>query len=95
MQHSNGLELGIRTKLAEYWTGLYLNMKQKLWILALILALLKTQLDFFHGGMEGDRALETQRAASISTRINHHATSQSPARGSWNTFLATLWKSLT
>ena len=55
MQHSNGLELGIRTKLAEYWTGLYLNMKQKLWILALILALLKTQLDFFDGRMDRDQ----------------------------------------
>ena len=38
------------------------NMKQKLWTRAFVLALLRTGLDFFHGGMEGDRM--TQSPAS-------------------------------
>lgn len=33
-------------------------MEQKLWGVALILLLLKTKWDFFHGGTEGDGTLE-------------------------------------
>ena len=35
-------------------------MKQKLWTLAFVLALLMTQLDFFQGRMGGGGTLETQ-----------------------------------
>ena len=51
----------------------------KVWMLALVSALLKTWLDFFHGGMEQDRKLETQ--GQTSTPINL-ATPQSPMCGS-------------
>ena len=53
-------------------------MEQKLWTLGFVLALPKAQLEFFHGETEGDGTLETQGAASISTRINHFTAPQSP-----------------
>ena len=34
--------------------GLSFKMKQKLWTLAFVLALLRTRLDFFHGGTDGE-----------------------------------------
>ena len=42
-------------------------MKRKLWALAFALTLLKSRLDFFHGGTEADGTLEAQGAASVST----------------------------
>ena len=59
------------------------NMKQQLWTLALVLALLKTRLNFFYGEMEVDGTLETQ--SQISTKINH-ATQQFPMHGSSECF---------
>lgn len=52
------------------------TMKQKLWALAL----LKTELDFFHGGIEGDGTLEAQGQGQTS-RINLEIRPQSPMRG--------------
>lgn len=40
------------------WTSLYFNMKQKLWALALILAILKARLDCWHGETDEDGTLE-------------------------------------
>ena len=60
-------------------------MKQKLWKLAFVSALLKTRLDCFHGRMDGDGTLEAQEAASISTQINL-ATPLSPVLGSMKYF---------
>lgn len=54
---SNGLQLGVHGKLSRCSTGLCFNMEQKLWALALILVLLETGLDLFHGGMKGDETL--------------------------------------
>ena len=34
--------------------GVSFNMAQKRWTLAFVLTFLKTQLYFFHGGMDGD-----------------------------------------
>ena len=65
--------------------GLSFNMKQKLCTLAFVLALLNTELDFFHSRKEGDGTLKTQGAACISTRIDL-ATSQSPVCGSLKYF---------
>lgn len=48
----NGLQLGTQTELARLarcWTECA-NMEQKLWAVALILALLKTKGIFFNGG---------------------------------------------
>ena len=39
--------------------GLSFNMRQKLWTLAFTLVLLRTRLDIFHGGVDGDGTLET------------------------------------
>ena len=44
--------------------NLSFNVKQKLWTRAFVLALLRTRLDFFHGGMEGDEKLEIQGQVS-------------------------------
>ena len=44
------------------------NMKQKLWALAFVLALLRSWI-FFHGGTNGDGRLETQ--GQLFTKINH------------------------
>ena len=68
-------------------------MKQKLWTMAFVLALTRTRLDLCHGGTEEDGTLETQWAASISTRINH-AARQPPAHGSLERFLVIQWNSL-
>lgn len=47
--HTHVLELGTKTKQA--WCCIdCANIKWKLWAMALILALLKIQLEFFHGG---------------------------------------------
>ena len=59
--------------------GLSFHMKQKLWTMVLVLALLITRLNFFHGGMKGDGTLETQ--GQVCTCINHLST-QLPVRGS-------------
>ena len=67
-------------------------MKQKLWKLAFVSALLKTRLDCFHGRMDGDGTLEAQEAASISTQINL-AIPETPMHGSVNAFLTIPWKS--
>lgn len=56
-------------------------MKQKLWAMALILALLRANWDFFYGGMEGYGALATQGCNF--TQIN---ATQSPVRVSENSF---------
>ena len=45
-------------------------MKQKLWVLTFVLALLRRQLDFFHGKIDREGTFKTERAASISTSIN-------------------------
>ena len=52
------------------------NMKQELWTVAFVLALLRTQLDFFHGGTGRDGTPETQ--GQPSSQINHFATPQPP-----------------
>lgn len=39
--------------------GVSFNMRQALWTLAFGLALIKTQLHFFHGGSDRNEALET------------------------------------
>ena len=57
----NGLRLETHTTLAGCWTARSFNMKQKLWMLAFVLALPSTGLDVFHGGREADETLETQR----------------------------------
>ena len=67
-------------------------MTQELWKLAFVLALLKTRLDFFHGGTHGNGTLETQ--GQISTWINL-ATPQSTLRGSLQWFSHDPWKSRT
>ena len=67
------------------------NMKQTLWTLAFALALLRTELDFFHVGRKGDGTLETQ--GRIYTWRNL-AASQSPTHSPWDAFLTILWKSL-
>ena len=46
----NGLRLETHTTLAGCWTARSFNMKQKLWMLAFVLALPSTRLDVFHGG---------------------------------------------
>lgn len=46
-------------------------MEWKLWTMALILALLKTKLDFSHGGMEGNATLETQGFNFTKIKITH------------------------
>lgn len=40
------------------WTSLYFNMKQKVWTLALILAIMKAKLEFLHGETDEDGILE-------------------------------------
>lgn len=47
----NGLQPGAQAQLVKFWnwTGLDFNTEQRLWEVALMLALLKTSLDFFHG----------------------------------------------
>lgn len=63
------LQLGTQAKLARCWTGLGFKMQQRPWAVVLILALLKTQLDFFHGEMERNGKLRTQGFKSM--QINH------------------------
>lgn len=58
-------------------------MKQKLWTLAFVFSLLKTQLNFFHGRMDGDWTLETQGSISMGISL---ATPQSPMQGSLDSF---------
>lgn len=41
------------------------NREQKLWAITLILVLLKSQLHFLHGGVEGNGTLGTQGFHSI------------------------------
>lgn len=67
-------------------------MVQKLWTLAYVLALLRTWLDFFHDGTEGDGTLETQ--GQIPRQINHLATPQSLCMGLWNACLTIPWTTL-
>lgn len=57
------------------------NVEQKLWAMTLILALLKTQLDFSLGGPEGDGTLETKGLNSSQINISH-----SPMQVSENSF---------
>ena len=64
--------------------GQRFNMKQKLWALAFVLALLKTQLNLFHSRVEGDGKLKTQGQISTELKL---ATSQSPMSGSLECFL--------
>ena len=59
--------------------GLSFKMKWKLWPLAFVLALLKTWLVFFRGGLDG---LWPQGQSQSSTTINHLTTPQSPPHGS-------------
>lgn len=60
------------------WNG------NSVWATALILALLKTQLDFFLGKTKGNGTLETQGFES--TEIKLSATSHPPVRVSENSF---------
>ena len=62
------------------------NMKQKLWTLAFVWALLIAGLNFSHGGTNRRGTWETQGEASISTQVNHPAAPQSPMYGSWKCF---------
>ena len=61
-------------------------MKQKLWTLAFVWALLIAGLNFSHGGTNRRGTWETQGEASISTQVNHPAAPQSPMYGSWKCF---------
>lgn len=54
------------------------NMEQKLWSLALILALLKTKWDFFLGGTKGNETLETQGWDSTEIKLS---TTSHPSMG--------------
>lgn len=49
----------------------YAKLEQRLWAVALTLALLKTRLDFFQGRMEEEGTLETQGSNSIQISITH------------------------
>ena len=59
-------------------------MKQKIQTLAFVMALLRTELDFFLQGKEGDGALETK--GQTSKRIKHFATPQFLMHGSSECF---------
>lgn len=57
-----GVQLGTETKPAGWgqrpnWAKLWygLNQWHRPWTLALLLSLMKTRLDFFHSGMDGDK----------------------------------------
>lgn len=69
----NRLQLETHANLAECWTGLVFNMKQQLWTLAFALALLRALLDFFHGEMDRNVALESQEGNPLNyiSSINH------------------------
>lgn len=68
-------------QLAWCWTGPGSPTEWKLWTLALILALLKHQLDFFHGWTRGIRTLEIEGFNSMQIKIAH-----SPMQVSENPF---------
>ena len=63
--------------------GLSFTVKGELWTLAFALDL-RTWLDFFHDGMDGDGTEGIERQPS--SQINHLATTQSPLRGSLECF---------
>lgn len=68
-------------------------MEQKLWVAALVLVLLETQLEFSLGGVKGNGSLETQGLNSteiklstlshLSRRVSQNASSHDLTRRPW------------